>query len=329
MLFSQLYILPLFISLVDSKSILYINLNFVDYQVEPWTRQFITDISKNIQLAILEMSYGSVNLTGTVTPFVTINTTASVCNTDTIATWAFSEAAKIGYFRENYDYVQMIYPTINCPFAGVGQIPGPWSWINGYTSLHYMAHEILHNFGLFHSKGLYCKSVNVTSTNCNSVEYGDAADLLGSPAGGHLNAYQKDILGWRKSHHLLNVAKNRTVVISPAETQRNSYKFLKISKEKFSDGSEDFYYVEYRQLIGIVDSSIDSRLTQGVLLHIGNNIRIYTSYLLDTTPETNDFRDSALTVGKNFRDNANNLTITLLSIDSNGAKVSVEFDNVI
>ena len=63
----------------------------------------------------------------------------------------------------------------------------------------------------------------------------------------------------------------------------------------------------------------------GVMVHTGTEGYTVDEYLLDMTPETPSFSDSALTVGRSYNDPNINVTITPLSVDSVGASVNVSF----
>ena len=75
----------------------------------------------------------------------------------------------------------------------MGGTPGE-VWINGSMNAVVAAHELGHNFGLYHSHALECGSVAMGGS-CSTIDYGDVLDVMGSgsPA---FNAVQKDLLGW-------------------------------------------------------------------------------------------------------------------------------------
>jgi uncharacterized protein YfaS (alpha-2-macroglobulin family) len=63
----------------------------------------------------------------------------------------------------------------------------------------------------------------------------------------------------------------------------------------------------------------------GVLVHLGTESSGNSSYLLDMTPGTSSWTDPALTTGQTFSDPDAGVTFTVLSVDNNGAMVSVTF----
>lgn len=63
-----------------------------------------------------------------------------------------------------------------------GELPGSWSWINGYDDTSVIAHEIGHNMGAHHAASLSCGSstIKVSRSGCSYSEYGDPLDVMGS-----------------------------------------------------------------------------------------------------------------------------------------------------
>jgi hypothetical protein len=121
--------------------------------------------------------------------------------------------------------------------------------------------------------------------------------------------------------------------IEPLEIESNRTKALKILKANLSDGSKDYYYVEFRQPIhydrgiGEVDFFYNN-LLRGVIIHQGNNINPDSSLLLDMNPRSSRASDAALEVGKTFSDaNApqGGVSIHVISLGPAGALVSVSF----
>ena len=54
-------------------------------------------------------------------------------------------------------HVMYIFPTLDaCGWAGLGDIAGPETWINGYVQLRVMGHELGHNFGVHHANSWEC-----------------------------------------------------------------------------------------------------------------------------------------------------------------------------
>ena len=56
-----------------------------------------------------------------------------------------------------YTNVMFVWPqTSQCGFAGVGYVPGKYTYLNGTISVQVMTHEVGHNFGLSHANARDC-----------------------------------------------------------------------------------------------------------------------------------------------------------------------------
>jgi hypothetical protein len=104
---------------------------------------------------------------------------------------------------------------------------------------------------------------------------------------------------------------------------------LKILKSEDSLGRKTWYYVEFRRPVGF-DSYIsgNSSFMNGVLITRDSEANGSENYLLDMTPETSSWTDSALLVNRSFSDPSIGLTITPVSVSSSGAIVNVSFGEV-
>jgi hypothetical protein len=92
-------------------------------------------------------------------------------------------------------------------------------------------------------------------------------------------------------------------------------------------GEMTYYTLEYRQPVGF-DAVLGTvgNLTKGVLLHMGG-VNQY-SMLLDATPNSaasqfDDINDSALAVGRTYRDDAVGIAFTVVAADASGATIDV------
>jgi hypothetical protein len=76
------------------------------------------------------------------------------------------------------------YQAQRCGFAGVAQLPGRFSLLAKGAGTIAMAHELGHNFGLWHSSLSRCslaftKRCTTAVDARRAIEYGDATDLMG------------------------------------------------------------------------------------------------------------------------------------------------------
>ena len=308
---------------------LVILVNFQDNASQPYT----TDYARSVVFTTtsnwdLENSYQQTWLGGDVYGWFTIPMSSTVCDYWTLATHAKNAAAAAGANLATYTRYVYAFPRNACGWWGLGMVGGSPSqaWINGSLQLTVVGHEMGHNFGLYHSHALECGATTI-GTTCSSIEYGDPIDIMGSSSG-HLNAFQKERLGWLNagaSPPITTVLTGGTYLIDPYETAGTNAKALKILQgTNPTTGKKTWYYVEYRRAIGF-DSFLasNSNVLNGVVVHRGSETSADSSYLLDMTPATSSWSDPALTVGPNFVDTAAGVTISVAWVSSTGAAVNV------
>jgi alpha-galactosidase-like protein/metallopeptidase family M12-like protein len=281
----------------------------------------------------MENSFQQTSLTGNVAGWYTIAVASTNCDTGTIKTDAQAAAQAAGYNLANYNrFIYLMSSNTGCSsWWGWATIGGSDVWINGeYTfTAHVVAHEMGHNFGLYHAHTDDCGTAVLCSSGTYS-EYGDWIDDMGKPAytqDGHFDSFHKELLGWLNSGtqpSITTVTSSGTYVIGPYEAQDTNPKALKILQSNSSSGS-NYYYVEYRQALG-ADSFLSSYsdILGGVVVHLASPSNSNSSELLDMTPTSpSSFSHPALVVGSSYTDSTAGVTITPTAISSTGATVSV------
>lgn len=137
-------------------------------------------------------SYGQQKLAVTVTDKVTMALPAS-CDFNSIgpAAETAAKAANPAWDANNYLFTVYLFPGQgNCGWNGLAYVGYPRkAWINGGGNFQtgIVAHEMGHNFGLYHAGSISGTSV---------AEYGDQCSTMGNANGMQFNAYQKWKLGW-------------------------------------------------------------------------------------------------------------------------------------
>ncbi len=269
-----------------------------------------------------EASYQRTWLTGqAVGPYPIAMSTAG-CDYPTLGNLARAAASNAGINLTPYTRFMYLFPANGCSWAGLSTIGGnpAQAWMNGYLQAGLMAHEIGHGFGLYHSHSLECGSA-VMGGACSAIDYGDTLDVMGSGAAPlHLNAPQKERLGWLNASGappIATVQQSGVYTLAPYESTGTAPKGIKIQRP-----NGDWFYVEYRQPIGF-DASIPLSVRTGVVVHLWEALDPDGIYLLDMTPATASWADPALGVNQTFNDPGSGITITPLWATATDAGVSV------
>jgi hypothetical protein len=316
--------------------------NFQDNATQPKTPVEVHElVFGQVSDFFWEASYQKTFLSGDVFGWFTIPVATNNCDVKLIVQEANHAAMAVGANLAAYSqFVYMFPDNSGCGWSGLeekGAAGERLIYINGNAgfALKPVAHEMGHGLGLMHSNALDC-DVSATGNTCTLLGYADPADTMGT-RGAHFNAFQKELLGWLNAAGappITTVTASGRYAIAPLETYDQRAKALKILKGNDpTTGVKTWYYLELRQLLGF-DSILAGRgnLASGVLVHTGSvsATGISNSLLLDTTPNSSeltriaDFEDGALGVGRTYVDAAAGVTVTVVSIDANGAVLDVD-----
>ena len=181
-----------------------------------------------------------------------------------------------------------------------------------------VAHELLHNLGLYHSRSQPC-----AAGSCSTVEYGDDHDVMGkSGLVAHTNAFQKSRLGWLNfgaSPGVETVSQSGTYWLDAYAPAGTAPKAVKVVKGVDSSGNRTWYYFEAR-----VNYGFDGTIVPGVVVHTGSDVSGNSSYQIDLDRETSTF-DSILDPSQTFTDAAAGLNVKTVWADATGAMVDVTY----
>ena len=309
-------------------------INFSDNTSQPFTPAAVASSlfsnPSSVAAYYTEQSHGKTMLTGTVFGWYTIAAPGLDCDSN-FEMWASLARAKVGSAINAYSNVMYIFPTLpdaQCGWAGLGDMPGSETWINGYVQLRVMAHELGHNFGVHHANSYNCtvggtRVAVAADANCTSTEYGDPFTVMGTGSTRQFPAFHKGELGWLQPTSTYTVTSSGTYTIAASEEDTASTQLLRIPR---TGGA---LYVDVREPYGTYFDNFlpGSGPVSGVMLRKGPSAYNRTQpSLIDATPGTagsSAFNDAALAVGQSVTDPVSGVTITTTALTAGGATVTV------
>lgn len=311
--------------------------NFAADTSTPWTpdqvRQRVFTASDSVSAFYSEESYGDVSLTGHTRPdgdvygWYTITPAAAGCNTTDWAGKAKQAALPDGFLPANYKHVIYAFPyQASCGgWAGLGELPGRQSWINGSLTTRVIAHELGHNMGLHHASSLTCSAGGTTvaySSSCTPDEYGDPFDVMGSNAR-HNNAWHLDQIGFLANTHVTTVASSGAYPLSSAIARGTAGQTQLLRVPIAGSSPPSYYDLELRSSGGVFDNFLSTNpAVKGVTIHVDPDPSVITqSELIDATPGSpSGFADAPLLPGATFSDG----TVSLSVRDVSGGNATVD-----
>lgn len=317
---------------IGEQKTLVVMVNFSNTTTPALTKATVDDIVFNqVNAFYQENSYGQVSVTGDSFGWLDLPY-AKTCDRPTILSYAMEAVAPLTDIT-TYSHIFVTGPFENCGFAAWstygttsvntpdGVVEASTSWINNITfGANTLMHEFGHGLGLGHANFYNCGTQSLPATGCTSVEYGDPFDIMASGVNHpHLNAGNRDYLGWFGPTTLSTATENGRYTIEPIETNTGGLKAVRIPR-----GTNDYLYVEYRQPIGF-DSGIGtgSDIFEGALIHIGQ----FTTNLVDATPE-DGVTNPVLHTGQTLTDQKTGSSVSLVEVTPEHIVVDVSVGRV-
>jgi hypothetical protein len=223
------------------------------------TSQQVADVLFNgpdsVNAFYAEATYGAVSFTGQVLDPVSIPYSGE--GTCFYINWAVAaqQAATAAYNVDFSQYDHVVYvlpPCPSCHLDGVAAINGRNSWNFGKPlERGIYSHELGHNFGLLHA-------------NTPGVEGGDFSSTMGySDQMVHFSAAEKDAAGWLPLQRALNIEAEGQYRLAPLESLAG---FDPLALRIDAPGSDDLYYVSYRQPVGF-DANLPAMFQNHLSVH--------------------------------------------------------------
>ena len=294
------------------RTLLYMRVSFPESNRDPQTEAAAYDMMRQVNDFFVENSYGHVYLLTTVTPVIVLPRSEAWYEDGggdeyDVRTDAQNIARSLGYDTSQYDLDIVAYNGGPGSFGGLGYVGGKGTWLKS-ISVGVAAHELGHNFGLWHAN--FWNTGGKTAIGAGSnAEYGNSYDTMGNAGAGDLqfNANHKSKLNWldRQNfvHNITSSGTYRIVTFDQAKLDPGSRYALRVRKDSDRD-----YWAEFRQ-----KSLSNNRWTKdGVLLNWSSWANSNGgAQLLDTTPGSADGKtDAAVVVGRTFSDSESGIHIT-------------------
>ena len=312
-----------------NKSVLYMRVNFPDDLTEPISAADAYAAMDGVNSYYTENSYDLTSLTATVTPVITMPQTKAYYSTDPTLLLADARAAAkvAGFDTANYDRDIVALTSIpGYNWGGLAYIGAKGLWLQS-MGVGVTAHELGHNYGLFHAN-LWNTVTNYSSFGPGTnLEYGNPYDTMGSGGVADFNANHKNILDWLKADAIQNITSNGVYRMYPFDVPASDRVNGRIYAAALKKDSQRAYWLEFRQTY-----TSNPWLENGLMLNWSAwGESDGGSQLIDTTPGSPDAGDSLsrddapVVVGRSFNDNPAGVHITPLLRGSTGSDPYIDY----
>ncbi|HEX7861437.1 MAG TPA: LamG-like jellyroll fold domain-containing protein [Verrucomicrobiae bacterium] len=319
------------------KTTLAVRIRFSDVTTYSYTLTELTNLMNNASNHVKVMSYGKTWLVPRIATISLPKARSQYEATggrDLMVSDTSAALSAQGITAASYNFIVHCHPGMNVGYAGLGQIGGGISWLNGNQGIEVTVHELGHNYGLGHAH--YWAGVTGTgnlgrtqpggTSSIENEEYGDPFDIMGGstlPAGQY-NARGKTTLNWIEQKEIINVVTNGIYRVhrydhQQARTNTGTKLALRIP------AAGGTYWVSHRKLF-----TSNTSLVRGA--QIAREDSGIDQSLIDTTPLSRpstsfstDRTDAGLTVGKTFIDPLETVRITTIA---SGGVAPLEFIDV-
>ncbi len=316
-------------------------INFRNNTTQPFTaadaRTTVFTGTNSVNAYYQETSFGQINLTGKVRAdgdvfgWYTSTRDAVSCDYDQWGSDARQLAQQAGVDLSGYDKFIYVHPRITaCGWAGLAYLGGRDAWINGYLNTSVVGHEVGHLLGVHHASSTSCVDAagnrTSVSSSCTASEYGDPFNIMGTGNSRQMNAFHKAQLGFIPPAGMQTVSAAGAYTIAPLESGSGGVQVLRIPRTRDASGNvTEYYYVDYRRPSGLFDNYAGTdNVVNGVGVRLAPDLPVVAqSRLLDLTPASGSFTDSALTAGSTFTDPGTGVSFSVTALSDTAATVRV------
>jgi M6 family metalloprotease-like protein len=297
-----------------AKTLLVIRVDFSDKPGDPVTYDSALNLMNNSVSPYFDAtSYGATSIAATVTATTyRMPQTGEAYATGDLSSQLYTDAttaAGADYTIANYQHVMIVFSRLSMTgskwsWAGLGSVGGGRTWINGYYDFRVTAHELGHNYGLYHANLWQVSDGNPASASGATTEYADPFDVMGggsTDARHHFNPWFKNRMGWLPDSSVLPVTASGTYRITRFDAKATTLS-QNLALNVFCDGRRTTW-VGFRQNFTSNTSMFNGAY---VVWGFGSNQQ---SQLLDMTSPGSSASDAGLQMGVTFSDVARGISL--------------------